>query len=86
VPPSPASDTVDIIKDNFCFLVYTFLCLWYIFICLLFIVLYRTAKADFISLKLFYLYECTVAVFRHTRRGHQIPLQMAVSHRVVARN
>jgi hypothetical protein len=28
----------------------------------------------------------TVAVFRHTRRGHQIPLQMVVSHRVVAGN
>jgi hypothetical protein len=28
----------------------------------------------------FYVYEYTVAVFRHTRRGHQIPLQMAVSH------
>jgi len=28
----------------------------------------------------------TVAVFRHTRRGHQIPLQMVVSHHVVAGN
>jgi hypothetical protein len=26
----------------------------------------------------------TVAVFRHTRRGHQISLQMVVSHHVVA--
>jgi hypothetical protein len=25
-----------------------------------------------------------VALFRHTRRGHWIPLQMAVSHPVVA--
>ena len=33
---------------------------------------------------LFYLYEYTVMVFRHTRRGHQIPLQMVVSHHVVA--
>jgi hypothetical protein len=33
---------------------------------------------------LFYVYEYTVAVFRHTRRGHQIPLQMVVSHHVVA--
>jgi hypothetical protein len=32
------------------------------------------------------LYEYTVAVFRHTRRGHQIPLQMVVSHHVVAGN
>jgi hypothetical protein len=28
----------------------------------------------------------TVALFRHTRRGHQIPLQMVVSHHVVAGN
>jgi hypothetical protein len=26
------------------------------------------------------MYEYTVAVFRHTRRGRQIPLQMVVSH------
>ena len=32
----------------------------------------------------FYLYEYTVAVFRHPRRAHRIPLQMVVSHRVVA--
>jgi hypothetical protein len=31
-------------------------------------------------------YEYTVAVFRRTRRGHQIPLQMVVSHHVVAGN
>jgi hypothetical protein len=30
--------------------------------------------------------EYTVAVFRHTRREHQILLQMAVSHHVVAGN
>jgi uncharacterized membrane protein YqaE (UPF0057 family) len=35
---------------------------------------------------LFYVYKYTGAVFRHTRRGHQIPLQMVVSHRVVAGN
>jgi hypothetical protein len=33
---------------------------------------------------LLYKYEYIVAVFRHTRRGHQIPLQMVVSHHVVA--
>jgi len=37
-----------------------------------------------LRLKLFFKKEYTVAVFRHTRRGHQIPLQMAVSHHVVA--
>ena len=35
---------------------------------------------------LFYVYEYTDTVFRHTRRGHQIPLQMVVSHHVVAGN
>jgi hypothetical protein len=34
---------------------------------------------------LFYLYEYTVAVFRHTWRGYQIPLQI-VSYHVVAGN
>ena len=35
---------------------------------------------------LFYVYEYTVIVFRHNRRGHLIPLQMAVSCYVVAGN
>jgi hypothetical protein len=35
---------------------------------------------------LFYLCEYTVAVFRHSRRGHQISLQMVVSHHVVVGN
>jgi hypothetical protein len=35
----------------------------------------------------FYAYEyTTTALFRHTRRGHQTPLQMVVSHHVVAGN
>jgi hypothetical protein len=33
-----------------------------------------------------YVSEYTVAVFRHTRRGQQISLQMVVSHHVVAGN
>jgi hypothetical protein len=43
----------------------------------------------FLFLDLFiYFYECedTVTVFRHTRRGHWVPLQMVVSHLVVAGN
>ena len=32
---------------------------------------------------LFILCEYTVAVLRHTRRGHQIPLHMVVSHHVL---
>jgi hypothetical protein len=35
---------------------------------------------------LFNVYEYTVAVFRHTRRGHRIPLQMVESLHVVAGN
>jgi hypothetical protein len=38
------------------------------------------------SIYLFYVCEYTVAVFRHTRRGHLIPLQMVVSRYVVARS
>jgi len=33
-----------------------------------------------------YVCEYTVAVFRYTRRGHRIPLQMVVSQHVVAGN
>lgn len=35
---------------------------------------------------LFYVCEYIVAVFRHTRRRHRIPSQMAVSHHVVTEN
>jgi len=38
----------------------------------------------FLKIYLFIIYKYTVAVFRHTRRGHQISLQMVVSHHVVA--
>ena len=40
----------------------------------------------FLKVYLFYVYEYTVALFRHTRRGHWIPLQMVVSHHEVAGN
>jgi hypothetical protein len=36
-------------------------------------------------LRLIYLYEYTVAVFRRIRKGHQISLQMVVSHHMVTR-
>jgi hypothetical protein len=39
----------------------------------------------FFKIYLFYVCESTVAV-RHTRRGHKVSLQMAVSHHVVAGN
>ena len=38
----------------------------------------------FLKMYLFIRYKYTVAVFRHTRRGCQIPLQMVVSHHVIA--
>jgi hypothetical protein len=40
----------------------------------------------FLKNYLFYICEYTVAVFRHTRRGHKISLQVVVSHHVVAGN
>jgi hypothetical protein len=43
----------------------------------------KTSLFLFLFFKI-YLYEYIVAVFRHTRRGHQIPLQVVVSHHVVA--
>jgi hypothetical protein len=38
----------------------------------------------FFNVYLFIICKYTVAAFRHTRRGHQISLQMVVSHHVVA--
>jgi hypothetical protein len=48
----------------------------------------RTVSAlfFFFFLDLFIICKYTVAVFRHSRRGHQILLQMVVSHHVVAGN
>jgi hypothetical protein len=40
----------------------------------------------FLKILLFYVCEFTVALFRHTRRVNQIPLQMVVSHHVAAGN
>jgi Na+-transporting methylmalonyl-CoA/oxaloacetate decarboxylase gamma subunit len=40
----------------------------------------------FLKIYLFYLYEYIVAILRHTRRGHPIPVQMVVSHHVAAGN
>jgi hypothetical protein len=38
----------------------------------------------FLKVYLFIICKYTVAVFRHSRRGSQISLQMVVSHHVVA--
>lgn len=40
----------------------------------------------FFKMYLFHVCVSTVAVFRHTERGSHIPLQMVVSHQVVAGN
>ena len=41
---------------------------------------------SFREIFLYILYEYTAAVFRHTRRGQQIPLQIFLSNHVVAGN
>jgi hypothetical protein len=38
----------------------------------------------FLKIYLFIICKYTVAVLRHSRRGHQILLRMVVSHHVVA--
>jgi hypothetical protein len=38
----------------------------------------------FLKIYLFIIYKYTVAVLRHTRKGHQISLQMVVSHHAAA--
>jgi hypothetical protein len=52
-----------------------FFCLFVLFSLILFFKIY-----------LFYFYGCSVAVYKHTRRGHWISLQMAASHHVVSGN
>jgi hypothetical protein len=42
------------------------------------------SKSFFLKIYLFNIYKYTVAVFRHSRRGSLILLQMVVSHHVVA--
>jgi hypothetical protein len=52
----------------------------------------RPLKAQRFTLQFFkktfiyFMYEYTVALFRHIRKGHQIPLQLVVSDHVVAGN
>jgi hypothetical protein len=41
-------------------------------------------KEQFFFKDLFILFILVHCVFNHTRRGHKIPLQMVVSHHVVA--
>jgi len=38
----------------------------------------------FKDLFIYFVYKYTVAIFRHSRRGHRILSQMVVSHHVVA--
>ena len=39
-----------------------------------------------LSIRFILLIQAHCSFFRHTRKGHQIPLQMVVSHHVVAGN
>jgi hypothetical protein len=45
---------------------------------------FQTSYSFFNIFNIYLLYVSTVAVFRHSRREHQISLQMVVSHHVVA--
>jgi hypothetical protein len=45
---------------------------------------HKEVQFFFFKIYLFIISKYTVAVFRHTRRGNQILLQMVVSHHVVA--
>jgi hypothetical protein len=50
---------------------------------------WKISVEDFVAvvkIYFFYLYDYMVAVFRLTKRGHWIPIQMVVSHHVVAEN
>jgi hypothetical protein len=70
---------------GFSFLVLSVWCSVYFLVTLIDTCFFKLGKFSFllkIYLFIFYVYEDTVAVFRHTRRGHQIPLQMVVSHYV----
>jgi hypothetical protein len=43
-------------------------------------------NSSFLKKNSFNVYECIIAVFRHTRRRYQTPLPMVVSHHMVAGN
>jgi hypothetical protein len=49
--------------------------------------LFRPGSPFFFFLRfIYFIYMSTDTIFRYTRRGQQIPLQMVVSHHVVAGN
>jgi hypothetical protein len=50
------------------------------------LIILTSSFKKYLSIYLFSVCEYTVAVLRNTRRGHQIPLQVVVSHYVVAGN
>jgi hypothetical protein len=56
------------------------------FLCIEFDLIFFSNKSQIVVVFIcsFYVSEYTVTVFRHTRRGYQIPLQMSVSSREVA--
>jgi hypothetical protein len=60
---------------------------WIFFLSFFFLLtLALIAPASSPKIYLLIIRKCTVAVFRHTGRGHQISLQMVVSHHMVAGN
>ena len=65
-------------------LIYVFILLFLVSIALEGGVMFPGFLKTFIYL--FNVFEYTVTLFRNTRRGHQIPLQMVVSYHVVAGN
>jgi hypothetical protein len=52
---------------------------YFSFIYLLVFYIFSPEKCLFLKIYLFYICEYPAAVFRHPRRGRQIPLQMVVS-------
>jgi hypothetical protein len=57
-----------------------------IYLCVCVFAMYVEVQITYFFLKIYLFIICkyTVAVFRHTRRGHQISLRVVVSHHVVA--
>jgi hypothetical protein len=71
------------------FLYYGHTCVW-VHVCTVFVVVcpcvyvWSLMNNIYLFIYLFIICKYTVAVFRHSRRGHQISLQVVVSHHVVA--
>ena len=61
------------------------MCCWFFGVFLVFFFFFGKDLFIYLFIYLFYAYKYTnIDLFRHTRRGHQTPLQMVVSHHAVA--